>query len=305
MGLIKNIKREIKKRQLVKSINYVISKYKYIHIMSNDKFIKPFVDFMNNYFGDDEHLFLINDLGIDTKVAPFPSGKNVFEFMKLKGINFGAKNIDKLIFHSLFAQDWVDYLYKNKDLLNKSYWVMWGGDLYNPPRDEKNDYVRKNFKGYLNDIDREYALNKYGMPDRFFNVFYNFPISKNMLDSTRQEPHEYIKIQINNSCNKTTLEALDMLSKFKDENIRVTTILSYGKYMEYKEPIIQKGKEIFGEKFEYVDELMSPSDYANYLAQNDILILNQRQQQAVGNTLATLYLGKEFLSGKRFRQISI
>lgn len=293
MGFIKNIKREINKRHFNNEINKIISQYKYVHIMYNDKFNKPFVDLTNKYFGNKDHLFLIKRSNIDSKVAPFPEYSNVYEYIKLDGIKFFAKNIEKLIFHSLFEQDWVEYLYKNKDLLNKSYWVMWGGDLYNPPRDEKNDYVRKNFKGYLNDIDKEYALNKYGMSDNFFKVFYNFPISKEMLDNTKQESKDYVKIQINNSCNKSTLEVLDMLSKFKDEKIHITTVLSYGKYMKYKEPIIQKGKELFGEKFEYIEDLMPPADYANYLAQNDILILNQRQQQAVGNTLASLYLGKK------------
>lgn len=292
MGLIKNIKRYLNIKKQTNLINSVIPKYKYIHIMSNNKFIKPFVDFVNTHLNRNEHLFLIARSTIDEIVAPFPIGENVFEYTKLNGIILASDNIKKLIFHSLFRETWVDYLYSHKNILKKSYWAIWGGDLYNAPRDEKNDYVRRNFKGYLNDIDREYALNKYGMKDNFFKIFYNFPISKTMLNSTKSEPHDSIRIQVNNSCDETTLEVFDMLSKFKDENINITTILSYGK-LEHKQDIIKKGKEIFNEKFEYVEELMSPFDYANHLAQNDILILNQRRQQGVGNTLASLYLGKK------------
>ena len=49
MGLLKNIQREIKKYKLKQKINEDISKYKYVHIMYNDKFNKPFVDFLNKY----------------------------------------------------------------------------------------------------------------------------------------------------------------------------------------------------------------------------------------------------------------
>ena len=50
---------------------------------------------------------------------------------------------------------------------------------------------------------------------------------------------------------------------------------------------------------------MSPKDYAQHLAQNDILILNQNRQQGVGNTLASAFLGvkiyiKENISTNKF-----
>ena len=38
---------------------------------------------------------------------------------------------------------------------------------------------------------------------------------------------------------------------------------------------------------------MAPNEYTQYLAQNDILILNQNRQQGVGNTNASIALGKK------------
>ncbi len=296
MGLLKNIKREIKKYKLKQKINEDISKYKYVHIMYNDKFNKPFVDFLNKYFDSNEHMVLCSRSSTDYVARPFPEGKNVYEFIKLDGLNLRAQNIEKIIFHSLFTKGCVDYLYENKDILEKSYWRIWGGDLYRAPRDKKNDYVRENFKGYIGIIDREYALSKYPtMPDNFYKMFYNFPLSKEMLDKALETVSRDSKttvIQINNSCDYSTLEMLDILSKFRDENIRIVTILSYGK-MEYKDKIIHKGKEIFGDKFEYVQNWIFPKDYANHLAQNDIFILNQNRQQGFGNTIASLYTGSK------------
>ena len=276
--------------ELDKKINQDISKYKYIHIMFNNKFNKPFVDFLNSHFNPQEHMILCHRAYEDKEPTLFPRGENVYEYVHLDKINLNKENIDKIICHSLFPAGLVNKLYKEKNLLKKSYWVIWGGDLYNAPRDKKNDFVRKNFKGYIGTIDKEFAISKYGMKSKFYEMYYKFPLTKEMLDSVNQTQNDYVKIQVNNSCDDSTLEILDILSKFKDKNIKITTILSYGK-LEYKDKIIEKGKEIFGDKFEYLDNLLTPREYANYIAQNDILILNQNRQQGFGNILAALYLG--------------
>lgn len=282
MGFIKNINNYFYNQK----INKRIKSYKYVHIMFNDKFNKPFVDFLNRNFDKKEHLVLCKRF---FKEYPFPTGENVIEIKSLQNLNF--EKCEKIICHSLFDGELVDYLYKHKDILKeKSYWMIWGGDLYNAPRDKKNDFVRENFKGYLTSNDKEVLEKKYNFISNTYSVDYVFPITKEMLDNTKRIEHSYIQIQINNSCDKTTLEILNVLSKFKNENIKIVTILSYGN-MDYKDDIINEGKKIFGEKFEYIDNYMSPKDYANHLVQNDILILNQNRQQGVGNTNASIYLG--------------
>lgn len=262
-----------------------------VHIMFNDKFNKPFVDLLNENFNNNKHLILCKKW-YNSPAQEFPVGKNVIQISNFEQINFSSRKIKKIICHSLFDGELVELLYKNPKLLNKAYWIMWGGDLYKAPRDKKNDFVRKKFKGYLNDIDKKYAQDKYGMTGKFHKMFYNFPISKQMLDNAPKKNNNCVKIQVNNSCDETTLKMLDILSKFKDENIKIVTILSYG-ILDFKDSIIKKGQELFGEKFEYIDKLMHPEDYAKHLAQNDILILNQNRQQGVGNTLASIYLGQK------------
>lgn len=283
---MKKLLKKIKSKIRVFKINNKIKKYKFVHLMFNDKFNKPFVDFLNRSFNPKEHLILCKRFFNE---FPFPEGENVIEIKSLKGLKFDS--VKKIICHSLFDNELVDYLYTHKEILkNKAYWVIWGGDLYEAPRDEKNDYVRKNFCGYLNDVDKHFAIKKYGMQGKFYPMFYSFPISKKTLDDTKKQQKEYLQIQINNSCDKSTIEMLETLSKFKDENVMITTVLSYGN-IRYKQEIIQKGKEIFADKFNYLDTTLSPKEYAQQLATNDILILNQDRQQGFGNILASLYLG--------------
>lgn len=290
---ILGLKINIKKYALLdKCVNKKISKYKYIHIMHNDKFNKPFVDFLNKNFNPDEHMVICYRAFEDNGLIHFPEGQNVYEYKNIFDLKLNQKNIKKVIFHSLFMPDAVKYLYGNKQLLKtKAYWAIWGGDLYNAPRDEMNDYVRTNFAGYLGDIDKGYFEEKYSTTkNNFYQFFYTFPITLEMINSCSKTEKDYIKIQINNSCDDSTLEMLDILSKFKNENIKIITILSYGK-MEFKDAIIKKGQKIFGNKFEYIEKYISPSEYVQHLAQNDVLILNQNRQQGFGNTLSSLMLG--------------
>ena len=267
----------------------ILPTVKYVHLLHNDKFAKPFVDFLNRNFPTAEHLILCQR----TANHPFPTGPNVLEVRKFfKGINLDRPNIDKIICHSLFVGEIVDYFYFHPDLQrNKAYWLIYGGDLYEAPRDEKNDFVRRNFKGYINKIDEQYAKIKYAIAKDFLmgsDFFPTLAIKPNNV----QKNSSTTRIQINNSSDDSTLEILHQLSHFSLEDIEITTILSYGDN-DAKDKIIKTGKQLFGQKFSYLEDFLPPEDYVNYQAACDILILNQKRQQGYGNTLKALLLGKK------------
>jgi len=268
-----------------------IKDYEFVHICNNDKFIKPFVDFCNRNFDAKKHLFLCENC---FPQFDFPDAPNVMPLKSLNEFDFSSGHVKKIIVHSLFVGGIVQFLYSHKRLLkHKCLWMIWGGDLYNAKRSIRNDYVRRNFHGYISDTDGDIdvAMKKYDShPVETHNAGYTFPITKDMIKNAQREKHDYVAIQINNSADDSTLEMLDVLSKFKNENIRIRTILSYGK-VQYNDEIIHKGKSIFGDRFEYLNSYMNPAEYAQYMAQNDILILNQNRQQGLGNSFAMLSLG--------------
>ena len=271
---------------------------KYVHLLHNDKFAKPFVDFLNRNFPTTEHLVLCQR----TANHPFPSGPNVLEVRKFfKGINLDRPNIDKIICHSLFVNEIVEYFYRHPEFQKaKAYWLIYGGDLYEAPRDEKNDFVRRNFRGWITDTDGDELIAKYKYDSNvpFINAGYSFPITIEMINAAKKQPHDYIQIQINNSCDRTTIEVLEMLAKFSNENLAITTILSYGGSIECRQDILDCGKRLFGNKFKPILAYMTPTEYARHMAQNDVLILNQNRQQGLGNSLAALALGvKLFIKG--------
>lgn len=263
--------------------------YKYVHLMFNDKFTKSVVDFLNKHFNPQDHLFLCKRFFKD---FAFPVGPNVMEIQSLRQIKWEELTIEKIFCHSLFDNEVIDFLYENKKFLKKAVWIMWGGDFYSYPEDEKNIYVRQNFAQYVTNYGKEEISAKLQTDITPYKLRYNFPVNKELLDTCKPHKRDSTVIQINNSADKSTLEVLEWLSKFAHENIVVKTVLSYGQ-MQYQEPVVILGKKNFGSKFEYLDKILSPKYYTNYLAENDILIFNQDRSQGVGNTIASLYLGKK------------
>ena len=288
MGLWKNIKKKINEYKL----NRRIARTKYIHVMFNDKFNKPYVDFINSNFDSKEHLILVHP----TCTFPMPEGENVVVIQKMKHIKFNGRKTEKIIFHSLFDSEFVDYLYAHPDILKeKAYWYIWGGDLYDAPKDEKNDFIRKNFKGYIACVkgDEELAAKTYNANAETFYAQYGTALNEDdFKNNIYQQKHDTLNILINNSSDFSTLEIMDLLKKFNSENIKIYTILSYGQ-TQFNEKILEKGRYLFGDKFEGLTEYMSKKDYINFLSSCDILILNQDRQQGCGNALMMLALGKK------------
>lgn len=289
-----NILKKISNKLIWLKVDLHVKKAKYIHLMFNDKFNKPYVDFINKNFNKKDHLVLCRQMFQADILHPLPKGNNVFVVQNFEKINLEQDNIEKIFLHSLFDIETVNLLYNHPKLLEKSYWIIWGGDLYSAPNDEKNNFIRNNMKAYIACVkgDEKIAADKYSSKALLFSARYAGPIDLKELDEVKQIKKDYIQIQINNSCDETTLEMLDILSKFKNEKIKIITILSYGQ-TQFKQEIINKGCRIFKEKFGWIENSLKPKDFVQHLSENDILVLNQNRQQGGGNIAASAYLGKK------------
>lgn len=274
-----------------KKANKMIDADTYVHLMMNDKFIVPIVDFINSNFADKKNVFLCKRW-FD---YPFPNSSNTVEIKTFAGIKL--KNAKKIICHSTHDEEIINRLYNEKSLLKKSFWVIWGSDLTKKrgKLTKKVKYVFSNFMGYCGEADEKFAREHLDIPEdlKFIPHCYPFPLNKKILDNTPVPKKNYIQIQLAQSIKLSAIPVMEWLSKFKDENIRVCSILSYGDSNEIKEKVKEAGIKYFGEKYFYIENYMSPEDYAKHVASNDVLILNDDYQDGFGNTLAHLYLGKK------------
>jgi hypothetical protein len=95
------------------------------------------------------------------------------------------------------------------------------------------------------------------------------------------------------------LDVFDKLRNFNFKDRKLFVPLSYGGTAEYKEKVIDSGKEIFGDSFVPLLDFMSLDKYNEILSSCGFAIFNHVRQQGVGNIVSMGHLGaKLFLNSK-------
>lgn len=97
----------------------------------------------------------------------------------------------------------------------------------------------------------------------------------NSLKMPSDDSSSKVKIMVSHSAfsHNNHLEVFELLARFKDEDIQIICPLSYGNN-HYREIVIEKGKEIFGDKFLFIDKIIPRSEYNELLSSVSIYISN-------------------------------
>lgn len=215
---------------------------------------------------------------------------------------------DKIIIHALFNQNTIRTLALLPWVLKKCYWVIWGGDLYSfrkrkisiesKIQEKIKAFVIKRV-GYLVTYipgDVELAREWYGATGTYHEcIMYlsNVVDAEQSTDCYRKEECGPINILLGNSADPSNnhFEALELLKRFKNENIRIYAPLSYGD-KSHAEKVIEFGYKHFGDKFFPLTGFMKLSEYKEFLTSIDIAVFNHQRQQAMGVTISLLGMGK-------------
>lgn len=269
-----------------------------LHVMILDKFLAPFIDFVDEHFGRENHHYVFitsekYDYGLtpEHKVEFLHTDDDIFitllEYMKIS---------KKIILHGLW-RDKVDVLlYFNQELLKKCYWNMWGGDFYFPETKSKIKHEIIKNMGYCvtsTRLDLEYIKKHYLAKGSWINSFF-YPSNLYKEYKIKPKNNTTINILLGNSATETNnhFAVFNQLTKYKNENINVFVPLSYGD-KDYAKLVIARGKEIFADKFIALTEFMPFDKYMEFLSEIDIAIFAQERQQAFGNIIALLSMGKK------------
>jgi hypothetical protein len=212
----------------------------------------------------------------------------------------------KILLHGIFTKSIVNFFFLNPIFLKKSLWVIWGGDLYydnkyNSFNPIKNFYIfrKKNIISKLHGLityvkgDYELARKWYGAEGKYYECFM-YPSNLYKEYKIQQKIHDSINIQVGNSAfsNNNHIDVFEKLYKFRDENIRIYAPLSYGSF-KYAQQVISVGQSMFGDKFIGMTDFMAFDEYLDFLSNIDIAIFNHERQQAMGNKITLLGLGKK------------
>ena len=117
------------------------------------------------------------------------------------------------------------------------------------------------------------------------------------LQPTRDK-YDSVRILLGNSATKTNrhAEAMQMLSKFRDENIEVFAPLSYGDMCHAKE-VEAEGDDYLSEKFKPLLSMIDSSQISLVFKFDLRCVFNHNRQQGIGNVSRLLAFGsKVYLS---------
>lgn len=283
-----------------------------LHIGGYDKFTKPFIELVKENFEFESHCFLMTSSQVE-KVSY--GNVRVFERSILSRLKYycsvliKSHKFDKVILHGLFDIKLVVILFFMPWLLKKCYWVMWGGDLYDYETGEKNwqwrvnEFFRrpviKNVANFLTYIpgDVELVRKWYGALGEHHEclMYLSNVVDSKIIRAARDTTEEYsfVAILVGNSADPSNnhIEALEKLLPYKNEDIKIFVPLSYGD-QDYARSVIEKGSDWFADKFVPLTSFMEFDEYLEFLRSIDIAVFNHKRQQAMGNTITLLAMGK-------------
>ena len=282
---------------------------KILHLGSSSTFLPSLIDLIDKNFNLNEHIFLLTSEQGKDDLDKFDnviicSNDRKSQLSHYTKVLKTMYKVDKIILHSLFDLKVIQILFYNPWLLNKCYWVIWGADLYNYKLSQRNwkwqilEFFRrpviKNMGHLVTYIpgDVELARKWYGAKGKYHECLMYLSNTYKALDVPSTQT-DTINIQIGNSADSSNnhIEVLEKLLPFKDENIKIYAPLSYGDKLHAKK-VIAKGKDLFGDKFTALTDFMPFEEYLQFLGTIDIAIFNHKRQQAMGNTITLLGLGK-------------
>ncbi len=279
-----------------------------LHIFVADKFVQPFISYVNDTFDPKTHQYFV--INKKNKFSFTPSSNLIVRTkMNLKTfIELWAqfRKADKVILHGLFWNSIVLLLALNAKDLKKCFWGIWGGDLYKY-YDRNNGLklklwhqVRKfvisrlgHFITYLPE-DYHLAQEWYGAKGKLHECITYLSNVYSPIEHIEAEKTSSKKsILIGNSATAANRheDAFKKLLKFKGQ-IKLIVPLSYGNE-KYGKKIVELGQEMYGDDFMPLTTFMPIRDYYKLLAEVDTVVFNHDRQQGMGNIIQVLGLGKK------------
>lgn len=284
---------------------------KILHIGKLDKFTSPFVEMINEHFEASRHEFIFFRGSVSFSRSPF-SNLTVMEdglrnrLVHYANLIYAMHRAEKIILHGMFQLRTIQLLWAMPWLLKKCYWIIWGGDLYVPaPIKEAKRWRRKEFfrravirkMGYLvtgNAGDFALARSRYGAKGAQVDCVCYPSNTFSGAPKPRANKGDTLGILVGNSATATNRHfyVFEKLAPYKDRNIVIYCPLSYGD-RAYAEAVADKGTAMFGEKFVPLFDFLPYEQYLDVLSDIDIAVFAHERQQAFGNIVALLGMGRK------------
>ncbi len=276
-----------------------------------------------NINGENEHQFILSDKNCYLSLKEKYSNIIFEQSITLSTIYKYNTHTVFIIFHSLFLNSRKLLLLK-KSVAAKISWCIWGHDLYrnknyspsfigkifsytgaryicNYLADKKVGCFRQIIAGYKAD---EIEIRKrFGGNIKIINALYPCGYFSQDIDRIIHNDNKTrttVNIMVGH-CAIPFLQhkkLLDRLLNYKNENICIVLVLSYG-IEEYRNEVIFYAEKLFGkEKINVITDFLPWNKYIELLNNIDIAIFDYEHQAAFGNIIALSYLKKKIFLSK-------
>jgi len=215
---------------------------------------------------------------------------------------------DRVVIHQLTNPRLLLYLFLFRRAARRCAWVFWGGDVYyhrfrprawpHALRERLRRSVIPAFPVVAGFVpgDFETVRAVYGSRARYVRAFYPIPTDDPATadDGPPAPGPRSITILVGNSGAPANEHAwvYRTLARFRSEDLRILSPLSYGD-PDYVASTIALGRELFGERFVPLTDFLPPEQYARLIGGVDAAVMNHGHQQALGNVVALLMMGKK------------
>lgn len=218
---------------------------------------------------------------------------------------------DRLVIHGLYDRALVVALFLLLRKADNATWIAWGSDLYpflkpypRLPHQAANMWLRRSvfrrmariagipgdFTVLSADLNGDWRHSPVKHPLRLTHDQYAA-----LLEKAQANRNDRLSVLLGNSASATNrhVDALQMLSRFAHEKLRLIIPLSYAGQSDYVDGVTKTARELFGENVTVLDRVLTTEEYLDLLCGIDVLVFNHNRQEGIGTINAALLLGKK------------
>ncbi|MBO6536198.1 MAG: TDP-N-acetylfucosamine:lipid II N-acetylfucosaminyltransferase [Balneolaceae bacterium] len=177
-------------------------------------------------------------------------------------------------------------------------WIIWGGDLYKPLKNnQKNKIPAQKLAYILTPVKGDSDTFQAEFGDKpWFDFAYPYPGLYGDIELSAPQ-NKTKKLLVGNSGDPSNnhIDVLNMLAAKKDiEEYQVIMPLAYNFKAAYKQQLLQHIEELgLANQIIMHEEFILPDEYLKLINEVDAIVMAHDRQQAIGNTLMALYAGKQ------------
>lgn len=272
-----------------------------LHIGLNGPLLTRYFKFLEDHFDTGSHHYLslggepLEATGISHSQPP--GARWMLEFFAR------SRKARKIIIHGLFKARMILALGMCPWLLERCYWVVWGGDLY--PEQSGLDHSRfieamrrrviKGMGHLLTYIpgDFEHAQSRYQARGRLCDCIM-YPSNVFSRRDLPEKKETRLTVLLGNSATASNRHE-EALALMKSRGLKMDKLicpLAYGD-TDYADRIEATGREMYPDSFRAMRDFMPLDDYLSMLGDVDVAVFANDRQQAMGNIISLLGYGKK------------